>query len=300
MSIALDPEPGLEPEPSHAVPERGRSSFLRRALRHKSVVAGGGVLILLGCAALFAPLISPHDPFATNPATALEPPGGAFWFGTDQFGRDILSRIIYGARLSLPMGLIPVSIAATIGVAVGVLIGYHRGWLDSAFMRLIDVAFAFPPILLALAAVAILGPGFRNIMVALGIAWTPYYIRMARGQAIQAKEHGYVVAAVSAGASGTRVLRRHILQSVFAPVLVMMSIGVANAILAGAALSFLGLGAAPPTPEWGTILNDGKAFIERAWWIGFFPGVAIAVTVLASNLLGDGLRDILDPRLQSE
>lgn len=268
----------------------------RALLKHRSVRFGGLVLVTLILGAIFAPFLTPHDPVAQVLTDRLLPPSRVYPMGTDQFGRDVLSRVLYGGRLSIPMGLIPVAISTIIGVPLGMAVGYFRGPADAVAMRVLDVSFAIPPLLLGLTVVAVLGPGLRNILIALGFAGIPYYARMARGQTIQATELAYVEVADGLGASNSRIMRRHVLQNVVPPVVVMMSIGTANAILAGAALSFLGLGAPPPTPEWGSMLQDARGYIADAWWIGVFPGLAIALTVLSFNLIGDGLRDVLDPR----
>lgn len=198
----------------------------------------------------------------------------------------------------MPMGVVPVALAAAVGILLGLAAGYFGGWLDLILMRVVDVWIAFPAILLAMAVVTILGTGLTNIMIALGIAWIPYYTRMVRSSVLESREHVYVDAAIALGSRDTRVLLRHVLPNVLTPVLVMASMGIANAILAGAALNFLGLGAQAPAPEWGAILADGRQFFRQAWWLGLFPGSAIALTVLAANLLGDGLRDALDPKLR--
>ncbi len=277
-----------------------RISIWRRLAGHRSVVVGGALFLLVLTAALFAGWIAPYGPVATDTSRALQPPGWTHWMGTDQFGRDVLSRVIYGARPSLVMGMAPMLISSVIGTALGMVIGYYGRWTDLLMTRLVDIALAFPPILLALTVVAVLGPGLWSIALALGLSGIPFYIRMARGQVIQAKEAPFVLTAVAVGASDMRVMFRHIIYRVIPPILVMMTIHVAGAILAGAALSFLGLGIPPPSPEWGTMIQDGRKFIALSWWMAFFPGVALAVTVFATNLLGDGLRDVLDPRSKGE
>lgn len=271
--------------------------FLRRLLRHRSGQVGlAGVLFVVGLA-LFGPLLTGHSPTSVDPATRLLPPTGAYPFGTDQLGRDVLTRILYGASLSLPLGLVPVVIGGIAGIALGVLVGYSDA-LDLVVMRVLDVMMAVPALVMALAVIAVLGPGLEQIMLALGIAWTPYYARMARAQVKQAKANGYVEFAIAAGASDLRIMFVHLLQSVAAPIIVMATIGVGDAILSGSALSFIGLGAPPPTPEWGAILRDGREFLRIAWWISVFPGLVIVLTVVAFNLLGDALRDTLDPRVR--
>ncbi|UCH24282.1 MAG: ABC transporter permease [Trueperaceae bacterium] len=271
---------------------------LTRLWRSGSFMVGFSTLVVLVALSLAAPALTPYNPIKINTRERLQPPGLNHPFGTDQMGRDILSRVLHGGRLSLPMGVVPVAIAAVVGMMLGVIAGFYGRWVDLVIMRVADVWIAFPPILMALAVVTILGTGLTNIMIALGIAWIPYYTRMARGTVISAKERVYVEAARALGSQDGRIMLKHIFPNVLTPILVMATMGVANAILAGAALNFLGLGAQAPAPEWGTMLADGRQFIRLGWWIGLFPGVTIAVTVLAANLAGDGLRDALDPKLK--
>lgn len=272
----------------------------RRLIGHRSVVVGGTLFLVVLISALFAGWIAPYSPVETDTAAALQPPTWTHPMGTDQLGRDVLSRVIHGARPSLIMGVAPMLISSVIGTALGMVIGYYGRWTDLLMTRFVDIALAFPPILLALTVVAVLGPGLWSITLALGLSGIPFYIRMARGQVIQAKEAPFVLTAVAVGANDLRVMFRHIIQRVIPPILVMMTIHVAGAILAGAALSFLGLGISPPSPEWGTMIQDGRQFHRLSWWMAFFPGAALAVTVFATNLLGDGLRDVLDPRSKGE
>ena len=276
--------------------QRWRS--LRRLLRSTPFVAGLVIVAVMAVGAIAAPSLTPYNPIRMSPAERLQPPSAAHPFGTDQLGRDVLARVLHGGRLSLPMGVTPIVVAAVLGLLLGLLAGFYGGWLDLAIMRLVDVWIAFPPILLAMAIVTVLGTGLTNIMIALGIAWIPYYARMVRGSVLEAKTRVYVDAARALGGRDARIVLRHVLPNVLTPIMVMSSMGVANAILAGAALSFLGLGAQAPAPEWGTSLADARQFMRLAWWIGFFPGLAIALTVLGANLMGDGIRDALDPKLK--
>lgn len=271
----------------------------RRLRRTPSFIAGASLLVLLVVLVLAAPLLTSYDPTKISPRDRLQPPNAEHPFGTDHFGRDVMSRVLHGGALSLPMGVVPVGMAAVVGVLLGLAAGYFGGWLDLVLMRVIDVWIAFPPILLAMAVVTILGTGLTNIMIALGIAWIPYYTRMVRSSVLESRQRMYVDAASALGGGDARIMLRHVLPNVLTPVMVMASMGIANAILAGAALNFLGLGAQAPAPEWGAILADGRQFIRQAWWLGVFPGTAIALTVLAANLLGDGLRDALDPKLRA-
>lgn len=248
--------------------------------------------------AVFAGQIMPHDPFKPNPAIALTPPRSTHWMGTDNLGRDMLSRIILGGRWSLRVGLIAVAISATIGIPTGLLAGHTGGLVDSLISRAIEVLMAIPGVLLAIAIIAMLGPGTGNIMLAVGIAGIPRYVRLVRSSVLAARENAYVEAARTLGCSETRIMFRHILPNVVAPAIVLTSIEVASAILAASSLGFLGLGAQPPIPEWGALLSQARAFMRTAWWLTAFPGMAIMLTVLSMNLIGDGLRDALDPRLR--
>ncbi len=271
---------------------------LGRLLRHKSAVLGLTILIVLAVVALIAPLIAPYDPIKIS-RDVMKPPSTNHLMGTDNLGRDVFSRVIYGARISLQMGFIAVGIAASIGTVIGVIAGTYGGLVDGVFMRFIDALMALPGILLALTVAATLGPGLYNAMVAVGFAFIPSFARIVRSSCLQIKETTFVEAARASGASDLRIMVRHILPNVLSSILVLASLGIAGAILVGAALSFLGVGASPPTAEWGIMLSDGRPFIRSAWWIMVFPGLAITVTVLGANLAGDGLRDVLDPRMGS-
>lgn len=275
-----------------------RRDLWRRLRRSRSAQVGVVVMSLLVLAALFAPLIAPHDPIAIG-GDVLSPPNGRYPFGTDAYGRDVFSRVLFGARLSLMIGLISVSIAVTIGVTVGLVAGFYGGWTDTLLMRGIDVMLAFPGILLALAIVSMLGPSLVNLMIAVGISAIPVYARLTRGSVLQAREELYVQAAESVGVPTQTILARHILPNIVAPIIVAVTLGIGGAILSAAALSFIGLGSQPPTPEWGRMLSEGRQYLRDQWWIATFPGLMIMITVLAMNLLGDGLRDALDPRLKN-
>lgn len=270
---------------------------MRRLARNPGAMAGLILLLLIIAASLLAPLITSHDPILIVASERLQPPGAQYWFGTDSFGRDIFTRIVYGGRISLRIGMVSVGIAALLGVTGGMLAGYFGGWIDTLVMRTADLTLAFPGILLALVIIAILGPSLFNAMIAVGISASPTYARVARGMVLKTKAEVYVEAAVAGGCPPGRVLIRHILPNILGALVVIGTLGVAGAIISGAALSFLGLGAAPPTPEWGLILSEGRSYLRHAWWITTFPGVAIMVTVLSINLLGDGLRDALEPRM---
>ena len=267
-------------------------------LRNRSALIGGGVLLLVMLTALAAPLISPYDPIKSNQRLSLGQPSAEHWMGTDRFGRDILSRVMWAGQTSLPIGLVSVAIGALFGVTVGVLAGYYGGWVDAISMRIVDLLLAFPGILLALAIIAILGGSLVNLMIAVGISSIPDYVRITRGAVLSVKQREFVLAARVIGARGPTIMLHHILPNVFAPLIVLATLGMALAIITGSTLSFLGLGVKPPTPEWGNMLAEGREFLQHAPWVAFFPGAAIMLTVLSINLLGDGLRDVLDPRMR--
>ncbi len=281
------------------LPESPWRKAVRQLVRNPTAMIGLAVLVVLTLVAIAAPWLAPYDPIRQNPLMSLKPPSAEHWLGTDQFGRDIFSRILYGARISLRIGLVSVGIAIALGGFLGLVSGFYGGWLDQVISRFVDLLLAFPGILLALVIVSVIGPSLTNVMVAVGIAATPTYARVVRGSVLAARENVYVEAAHALGAGDRRVLVRHVLPNVLAPVIVLATLGVAGAILTGAALSFLGLGAAPPTPEWGAMLSEGRNYMRLAWWISTFPGLAIMLAVLATNLFGDGLRDALDPRMRT-
>jgi peptide/nickel transport system permease protein len=270
---------------------------LRRLRSNPGSMIGLVLLIVIATLAILAPWVTRYDPIEIVASERLKPPSAEYWFGTDAFGRDIYTRIIYGGRISLRVGIISVGIAALLGVTGGMLAGYFGGWTDSIIMRIADITLAFPGILLALVVIAILGPSLYNAMIAVGIAAAPTYARVTRGMVLQTKATAYIEAAVAVGARPSHVLVRHILPNILGSIIVVATLGVAGAIIAGAALSFLGLGAKPPTPEWGLILSEGRGYLRHASWITTFPGLAIMLTVLSINLLGDGLRDALEPRM---
>jgi len=256
------------------------------------------ILLLLVAMAVLAPLLTPYDPIAVVPSDRFIPPTLDHPMGTDKYGRDILSRVVFGARISLVIGFISVGIGAAVGVPLGLVAGWAGGWVNTLIMRCADAMLALPGILLALSIVAALGPSLRNAMIAVGVGTVPTYIRLVQGGVLSAREEVYVGAAKIGGASSARIMFRHVLPNVAAPVIVVSTLGMGTAILSAAGLSFLGLGAQPPTPEWGATVADGRNVLATAWWVSTFPSLAIMVTVLAINLLGDGLRDALDPRLR--
>jgi peptide/nickel transport system permease protein len=266
--------------------------------RQRGALVGLSILGGLALMALGAPWLSPHDPIKTAPRDALQPPGARYVLGSDQFGRDVASRVLHGARISLTVGLISVSIALAVGAPLGLASGYYGGRLDALIMRVMDVLLAFPGILLALAIVSVLTPGLTNVMMAVGLSAVPGYARLVRASVLSARENLYVEAARAIGGRDLGILARYILPNVVAPIIVTATLGLGTAILSAAALSFLGLGSQPPQPEWGRMLSEGRDYLPEAWWISTFPGLGIMLTVLAMNLLGDGLRDVLDPRLK--
>jgi peptide/nickel transport system permease protein len=268
-------------------------------VRHRGALIGLVILGALATMAVAAPWISARDPIRTAPREALQAPGARFVLGSDQFGRDVASRVLHGARVSLLVGVISVSIAVGLGAPIGLVSGYYGGRLDALLMRVMDVMLAFPGILLALAIVSVLSPGLGNVMIAVGLSAVPGYARLVRATVLSAREHLYVEAARALGGRDGGILVRDILPNVVAPLIVTATLGLGGAILSAAALSFLGLGSQPPQPEWGRMLSEGRDYLREAWWISTFPGLGILLTVLAMNLVGDGLRDVLDPRLKA-
>jgi ABC-type dipeptide/oligopeptide/nickel transport system permease subunit len=291
---------GMRPDDRGAGIRRRTPSAMaaRRFVQSRSALVGTAVLLLIVLSAVLAPSLSPYDPLRITPGRELETPSVQHPMGTDRFGRDMLARVLWGGRSTLPVGLVSVSIAATVGVSFGLLAGYRGSRIDAVIMRIVDLMLAFPGILLALFIIAILGGSLLNLMIAVGIASIPDYVRLTRGMVLSAKEQEFVLAARALGYREANIMFRHILPNVLAPIVVMATLRIAGAIITASALSFLGLGVQPPTPEWGKMLAEGQEFIAYAWWVTFFPGLAIMLTVFSINLLGDGLRDALDPRLR--
>ena len=269
---------------------------LRRLLRHRVGLIGLVIVILLILLGIFGRVAAPYDPNAIDMSARFLPPTVAHPLGTDDFGRDTLSRIMYGARISLQVGIIAVSIAATVGTLLGLLAGYGNRLLDEVIMRSMDVLFAFPAILLAIAILAALGKGVANAMIAIGVVYIPIFARIARGEVLSIRNEEFIEAAEASGAGHARILFKHILPNAMGPLIVETSLSLAFAILAEAALSFFGLGTQPPDPSWGRMLSEGRAYFQQSIWMGFFPGLAIMLTVMGFNFLGDGLRDAMDPR----
>jgi peptide/nickel transport system permease protein len=279
-------------------PRRATALAWRRVVRSTNLVVGAAILALVIGSAIFALQIAPRNPIDQAFSEQLRPPSPAHWFGTDEFGRDIFSRVIYGARIALVIGVLADGIAVLLGVLLGIVAGYFGGRVDSAVMRVMDVLLAFPYLLLAMIVVAILGPSLTNAMLAIGIVYTPQFARLVRGTVLAVREQEFVEAAGAVGAGAVRILGRHVLPNILSPIIVMATLTVGFTIVETAGLSFLGLGATPPTPEWGSMLATGRSFMLTAPWIATFPGLAILVTVIGFNLAGDGLRDLLDPRLR--
>lgn len=282
--------------PATAIPPR--PSLARRFARHHGAVAGLVILTAIVVIALVGPWLAPYNLYLSDPDHVLEGPQVAHLFGTDDLGRDVAMRMLHGAYLSLTMGFFAVALAVVFGLLLGLPAGYFGGAPDMVVMRVMDVLLAFPSILLAMSVVSILGPSLVNAMVAVSVSVIPIYVRLVRASALQTRDLLFVEAARVIGVGNVPIMARHILPNVLAPLVVVATLGVATAIIVGASLSFLGLGAQPPTPEWGAMLNDGRGFIRTAWWLTVFPGLAIMMTTLAINLIGDGLRDMLDPRMR--
>jgi peptide/nickel transport system permease protein len=275
---------------------RRRPAWLRSPL----TIAGLVLITIFALGAVFAPLLAPADPLKQVLSARLKPPSAEHWLGTDQLGRDILSRMIYGARISLLIGLVVVVLAGGLGTFVGLVAGYSGGWLDEVLMRLTDVFFAFPALILAMAISGALGPSLTNAMIAIAAVSWPVYTRLVRAQVLSLRNREYVEAARSLGASTPRIIWQHILPNSLAPLMVQASFDMGGAILAAAGLSFIGFGTQPPTPEWGVMISEGRNYISTHPWLPLFPGLAILFTVAAFNLIGDGLRDAFDPRLRGQ
>ncbi|MDD2852323.1 MAG: ABC transporter permease [Desulfuromonadaceae bacterium] len=272
--------------------------FWPRLKRNRFALFGGCVVLALFAVSLFAPLIAPYDPDAINAWHVLSPPSWQHWCGTDELGRDVFSRVLFGARVSLKVGFVAVGIAVSIGTVVGLVSGYFGGLVDATLMRFVDIMLCFPAFFLILAIITFLEPSIWYIMMVIGLTGWMGVARLVRAETLSIREMDYILAARCIGCSNSRIMFRHILPNAVSPVLVSATLGVAGAILTESALSFLGIGVQPPTPSWGNILTSGKDYIEFAWWLSLFPGLAILLTVLAYNLLGEGIRDALDPRVK--
>jgi len=279
-----------------AVGERPWRLAVRRLAQQRAALIGLAVVLFFIAIAVAAPLLAPYDPLATDWRAVRKPPTALHFFGTDELGRDVLARLIWGARASLMAGLVSVSIAVAVAVPLGLVSGYLGGAVDGLMMRMVDAMLAIPFLILAIALAAFLGPNLTNAMIAIGVAQTPIFIRLTRGQVLVVRHENYIEAARAIGNPGRRIMLRHILPNVLAPILVQATLAIAAAIIAEATLSFLGLGQQPPAPSWGSMLNTATRFLAQAPWMAIWPGLAIFTLVLSFNLLGDGLRDALDPR----
>jgi peptide/nickel transport system permease protein len=271
---------------------------LRPLVRNRLVLVGTSLILLVVCLALLADVVAPYDPTEMKVMDALKRPSGPHLFGTDRFGRDVLSRTIYGSRIALGVALSSIAIAFAVGVMLGLVGGYAGGWADLVIGRVMDVLFSFPTLILAIGIAAMLGPGLNNAALAIAVVYVPLFSRVARGPVIAERAKDHVTAAQGLGAGWPRIVFRHILPNVLAPLIVQASVSLAFAILIEASLSYLGLGTQPPDPSWGTMLNEGRTYLETAPWMSIFPGLAIMLAVFGFNLLGDGLRDTLDPQLR--
>lgn len=274
-------------------------NVFRRLLKEPTTVLGLFLLLCFFIIAIFAPLLSHYDPLFQNISGAsLKPPSSDYWFGTDKLGRDIYSRMLYGGRISVFVGLAVVSLAGTFGTLVGLYAGFRRGWADEALMRITDIFFAFPSLILAMAIAGALGPSLNNALIAVAVVQWPVYARLVRGQVLILREREFVQAAQAIGTPNGTILLRHLLPNVLSPLLVQASFDMGTTILTVAGLSFIGFGAQPPTPEWGVMISEGRNYITTQWWLTGVPAIAILLFVASFNLVGDGLRDILDPRLR--
>jgi peptide/nickel transport system permease protein len=286
-----------ETAPAGGMPSRSFvADVWRRFRRAPGSLIGAAVVAVIVLVAIFAPLIAPADPLAQNLAAQTEPPSPAHWFGTDKLGRDLFARVVYGARISIRIGFVAVGLAITSGTLIGLIAGYGGGRADTVLMGAMDIMLAFPSIILAIAITTILGPSITNLMIAVGIVYVPQYARLARSSVLAVRDTEFVEAARAVGAGVPAILARHVLPNILTPLLVQATLGVATAELEAAGLSYLGLGARPPMPEWGAMLNDARDYWLSAPWALIFPGLSITILVLGFNLLGDGLRDALDPK----
>ncbi len=298
-TVSSPTQPAVEAEggPVHT----GRSHWaigFARLRRNHGAAAGALIVLTFVAASALAPWLTRDDPVQVQFDQRFAAPSVRHPLGTDSFGRDLLSRVLYGGRLSLSVGLIAIVISDTIGIPLGLISGHRGGRVDDVVMRLVDLWLAFPGLLVAIAIVAILGPGLQNVMIAIGIGGIPGLVRLVRGTVLSVREQEFVDAARAIGGSDPHIIRAHIFPNVLAPIVVLTTLRLAGAILSGVGLSFLGLGAQPPTPEWGAIVAEGRSYLREAWWVSTLPGVAIFLTVMGFNLLGDGLRDAFDPRLR--
>ncbi len=280
-------------------PQRSRLRTLKRtAMSHTLGTAALGFIVLIAVVAITAPLVATHDPLYQDYGAVFAEPSAQHFFGTDRLGRDVFSRVVYGTRISLAVGILAVSVGMALGVPLGLVAGYSRGWVDNVLMRFMDAILVIPGLIFALTLMAILEPNLWNVMIALGVNAMPNYARLIRSQALSVMENEYIAASRALGCSRRRIIFRHVFPNALSPVIVQASLAMGYAVLSEAGLGFLGVGVQPPTPTWGSVLNQGAPYLERAWWVSFFPGLAIFLLVLSFNLVGDALRDMLDPRLR--
>lgn len=270
----------------------------RRLRQDHAAMAGLLIIVLLVLVAIFASSLAPYDPNDQSFRIKNKPPSSEHWLGTDEFGRDVFSRVLVGTRVALFVGIVPVVIAVALGVTLGLIAGYYGKWIDQVVMRVVDIMLAFPWLLLAIGIMAVLGPGINNVAIAVAIVYIPAFARIVRGSVLSIKEKEYVEAARAMGQPDHRIIARHVLANAWAPIIVLATLSIGQAIIYAAGLSFIGLGTQPPNADWGVMLSSGREYLRDAPWLGFFPGLAILITVLAFNLFGDGLRDALDPRLR--
>ena len=283
--------------PPSPVPQAGPwRRAARRLLRRRAAMLGLAVVVIFVLMALLAPWIAPHDPIATSWSALRKAPSATYWFGTDELGRDVFSRVIWGTQASLLAGVVSVGISLLLGVPIGLAAGFLGGWVDSVISRVTDAFLACPFLILAIAMAAFLGPSLRNAMIAIGVSATPIFVRLVRAQVINVRVEDYIEAARAVGNPPLRIALRHVLPNIMAPIIVQSTLAIAAAVIAEASLSFLGLGQQPPEPSWGSMLNTAKNYMDSAPWMAIWPGLSIFLLVLAFNLLGDGLRDALDPR----
>jgi peptide/nickel transport system permease protein len=287
---------GLKQEPGAVTQPRRMNRIVARFRNHRAAQVGILLLAAMLIMGLFAPVVAPVHPDAVNMANRLAPPSLGSWFGTDQLGRDLLSRVIFGARVSLSIGVISVGVALLGGLPLGMIAGYFGGAVDRVISAVLDFLLSFPPLLLAILVIALFGPGLTNAMLAIGVSLVPIFARLMRAEVMRVREEVYIEAVTALGASHLKIIARHVLPNTLAPIIVQTTLSLATAILSASYLGFLGLGAQPPTSEWGAMLNDGRRYIRTAPHVAYFPGLAIMITVLAFNLFGDGLRDALDPK----
>ena len=298
MTVPAEPETGTAASGREGARFQETKYTIRLLLRNPISAAGTVGVVFLFCVMVFAPYIATNDPLVIHLSDKFLPPSSAHLFGTDHLGRDIFSRVVMGSRISLTIGFITLIESAVVGTVIGLFAGYKGGAIDSVMMRITDIFLAFPSIILALAVAAALGRGLTSVMVALGVTWWPLYARLIRGQTLSIRREQYIEAARLSGAGVLRIMYRHILPNCIAPLMVQVSMDVGFTILAAAGMGFLGIGAQPPSPDWGLMCATGSRYLLQQWWLSTFPGLAIFLSVISFNLLGDGLRDILDPRLR--